>query len=108
MPNYNDIFIRDFVEDTGQVPSTSSLSVSSSQDIIPSGTVPLPNYQSALAANDYQNVQKNLFNYICVRGYNLYARSETFEDCAVGGGLRAIGCGHIGEATRELSFQQFS
>ncbi|WP_431286450.1 hypothetical protein [Roseateles chitinivorans] len=83
MPGYNDIFMRDFVGDTGQIPSTTRVAVSCSPDIIPAGTTQIPNYMTALvnnyngAFNYFQNIQQNLYNYIYVRGYNLRAGAET-------------------------------
>lgn len=83
MPGYNDIFMRDFVGDTGQIPSTTRLAVSASPDIIPAGTSPMANYQTVLVNNFngpfnyYQNIQQNLYNYIYVRGFNLWAGAET-------------------------------
>lgn len=78
MAQYTDLYMRDFVGDTGQIPSTTRVAVSASPDIIPAGPNPTPNYQSFYAGNYsgpfsyYENVQQNTPNYIYVRAYNLY------------------------------------
>jgi len=73
---YQDIYLRDFVGDTGQIPSTTRLYVNMSPDIIPAGQTPTPNYQSTYTANYngpynyYQSLTANAYNYIYVRGFN--------------------------------------
>jgi len=80
---YTDIFMRDFVGDTGTIPSTTRVAVSASPDIIPAGTSPVSNYQTVFAGNYngpftyYQNVEQNLYNYFYVRAYNLFAGAQT-------------------------------
>src|SRR5688500_7023321 len=80
---YADIYMRDFTGDTGSIPSTTRDSVGTSPDIIPAGTTATPNYQTFFAGNYsgpfnyYQNLQQNLYNYIYVRGYNLFAGAQS-------------------------------
>jgi hypothetical protein len=80
---YQDIFMRDFVGDTGQIPSTMRDSVYQSPDIIPFGPSPDPNYATDFANNYngpfnyYQNISSTAYNYIYVRGYNLFPGAQT-------------------------------
>jgi hypothetical protein len=80
---YADIYMRDFSGDTGAIPSTTRVAVSESPDIIPAGPNPVSNYQTLFSNNFngpynyYQNVQQNLFNYIYVRGFNLFPGPQT-------------------------------
>lgn len=80
---YADIYMRDFPGDTGLIPSTTRVSVSSSPDIIPAGPTAIQNYATYFAGNYngpftyYQNLQQNLFNYIYVRGFNLFGGAQT-------------------------------
>lgn len=76
MTQYQDIYIRDFVGDTGQIPSTTRLNVNLSPDIIPVGQSIDPGYQTIYANNYdgpynyYSDLIKDAYNYIVVRGYN--------------------------------------
>ncbi|MEP9360488.1 hypothetical protein [Sphingomonas sp. KR3-1] len=86
MTQYADIFMRDFVGDTGQIPSTTRTTVSQSPDIIPAGTTPVANYQTYYANNYYgpinsynyyHNLQQQNYNYIYLRADNLYPGAQT-------------------------------
>lgn len=80
---YADLFMRDFPGDTGEIPSTTRVSVSASPDIIPSGPNAVPNYLTFFANNYsgpysyFQNVQQNVYNYIYVRAFNLFPLAQT-------------------------------
>jgi hypothetical protein len=73
---YNDIYMRDWWDDFGQVPYAGQM-VYQSPDIIPYGTSQMPNFQQALVNTYGSNVDQgkplaaNLANYIYVRGKNL-------------------------------------
>ncbi len=83
MTQYADLFMRDFVGDTGQIPSTTRDAVSWSPDVIPAGPRPIQNYLSVLAANYngpfdyYQNVQQQTYNYVYTRGFNLFPSAQS-------------------------------
>jgi hypothetical protein len=83
MAQYADLYMRDFVGDSGQIPSTTRVAVSASPDIIPAGPTPTPNYLTYYAGNYggpftyYQNLQQNTANYIYVRAYNLYPSAQS-------------------------------
>lgn len=76
MTQYQDIYLRDFVGDTGQIPSTTRLYVNMSPDIIPAGQQPVIDYQTTFVNNYngpynyYSSLVVNAANYIYVRGYN--------------------------------------
>lgn len=80
---YQDIFMRDFVGDTGQIPSTTRDSVYQSPDIIPFGPSPDPSYATDFVNNYngpfnyYQNISSTAYNYIYVRGFNLFPGAQT-------------------------------
>lgn len=83
MAQYQDIYMRDYVGDTGQVPSDTRMGVSQSPDIIPYGPNPDTNYQADFAANYngpfgyIQNVNPAAYNYIYVRGFNAFPTAQT-------------------------------
>jgi hypothetical protein len=83
MSQYQDIYMRDFPGDTGVIPSTTRLAVFYSPDIIPNGPDAVPDYGTFFTNNFngpynyYANVQQNLFNYIYVRGMNLFPGAQT-------------------------------
>lgn len=83
MSQYQDIFMRDFLGDTGQIPSTLSDVIYFSPDIIPYGPNPVPNYQSFFAGNYngplnyYSDINVGAYNYIYTRGFNLFPGPQT-------------------------------
>lgn len=83
MAQYRDIYMRDYVGDTGQVPSDTRQGVSCSPDIIPFGAAPDPNYKANLAENfngpfnNYQNINSVGYNYIYVRGMNAFPNNQS-------------------------------
>ncbi|MHB9118301.1 MAG: hypothetical protein ACYC2R_08500 [Burkholderiales bacterium] len=77
---YNDIYMRDDLADTGQIPSGAGCSCES-PDIIPFGTSPVADPQTEFSGNWTSDVGQNLeygqINYIYVRGMNAYPGAET-------------------------------
>jgi hypothetical protein len=79
-----DIYMRDYVGDSGQVPSDLRQGVSQSPDIIPSGSVaPDSNYRTTFAANYsgpynyFQEINSSEYNYIYVRGFNAFPKNQS-------------------------------
>lgn len=83
MNQFQDIYMRDYVGDSGQVPSDVRQGVSASPDIIPWGASPNPNYQTDLVNNYnvpsgyFQNINPLGYNYIYVRGFNAFPSSQS-------------------------------
>jgi hypothetical protein len=83
MTQYRDLYMRDFVGDSGEIPSTTRVAVSASPDIIPAGSTPTPDYLTYYAGNYagpftyYQNVQQNVANYVYVRAFNLFPQAQS-------------------------------
>jgi len=76
---YNDLYLRANLGDTGTVPATGSLSTS--PDIIPFGTAPAANPEKFFADNFNQDVGKELVarapNYLYMRAKNLKNGAQT-------------------------------
>jgi hypothetical protein len=83
MAQFNDIYMRDYPGDTGQIPSDLRQNICYSPDIIPYGANPNPNYQTDFVNNYngpfnyYQNINPSGYNYIYVRGFNAFQGPQT-------------------------------
>lgn len=77
---YDDIFVRDALSDTGQIPSGVRTAYYS-PDIIPWGNAAKTDSETFFASNYNQDVGKNLvsqeMNYLYARGKNLYPGTES-------------------------------
>lgn len=80
MPTYEDLFVRDDLADTGQIPSTAG-TASYSPDVLVWGTDTIPDPQKYLSDNYgktwYKNVVYGEQNYIYCRAKNLFPGSQT-------------------------------
>lgn len=80
MTQYDDIYMRDSLGDTGQVPDPVRVQWLS-PDIIPYGTTPTPNWQTFFASNWSTDVGVNpvvgTINYVYARGMNAYPGAQT-------------------------------
>lgn len=81
MSQYQDIYMRDNLGDTGQIPNPAQV-FWDSPDIIPYGTKAYQgNWQTFFASNWAQDVGQAIvsgsMNYIYVRGYNAYSGAES-------------------------------
>lgn len=79
MATYNDLFLRDNLNDQGSVPATGT--ISTSPDIIPYGTSPVTDPTTFFTNNYSSDVGKDLIanaqNYIYMRAKNLAAGAES-------------------------------
>ncbi|HEX8619572.1 MAG TPA: hypothetical protein VF911_18475 [Thermoanaerobaculia bacterium] len=80
MPAYEDLFVRDDLADTGQIPSKAA-TASYSPDVLVWGTDTIPDPQKYLSDNYdktwYKNVVYGEQNYIYCRAKNLFPGSQT-------------------------------
>jgi len=80
MPSYDDLFIRDTLDDTGKIPSGAATAYKS-PDVIVWGTETIPDPEVYLVENYdttwYNNVVVGEKNYIYCRATNLYPMSQT-------------------------------
>jgi hypothetical protein len=80
MGTYNDLFIRDALNDTGVIPYAGGIAYQS-PDILPAGTSPVTDPQTYFTNNYSQfwnaNIEFGAYNYIYVRVKNLSSASTT-------------------------------
>jgi hypothetical protein len=113
MPTYDDLFIRDSLSDTGQIPSGSA-SASYSPDVIVWGNETLPNPETYLVQNYnttwYKNVVARETNYIYCRAKNLYTLPQTgslYLYYAPGGVMSNIGVWRNNQLTTAIPGQDY-